>query len=425
MNKVAENSEAFETARKLASSALGFRSNGRVMEPTTSSIAEGYREIQLELVQKSKDGSGNVPREVTPEALTKIGEFTGTHLVKLVCARIDSKKSGTVLLVRPKGQNRHTDLYPSNDAATTPFAKLVHRPMEIKGFEARSLAAHILEPDEVSPKVKEAFTEVFGAAPLDALIETLMSGPRPVTKLPAKNFPIIFLPDPTNPESEDGIQVTPLSPAALLRDMSDLDWKVGQAFSAALKARTEEKKAAEKEDRKPVLVPLPPRGDWSRHAISAKPQNISGKIPKERKRLQVRLPEALNDFEAGLWRFLSGGAFPKIDDPQLEEYVWDYVDRLAAEETYSDPNIRRALDWSATRVLQTAYDFMADTVVELQALSQEEGIDGAQALKRLPRIDDLILSSGYWAREKPRSIDQVRKALSGSHFSKMKEAASK
>lgn len=407
---------------KFKSDALGFRSNGRVMTPDQSSIKDGYREIRLalvmgggtakpedtqakreEILQKRKD------RIPTPEKMAAVAKGTGTHLVKLVSTKADMKATGVVLRHTPNRGNSVGGLYPTVNSADIPTAKLLHRPMEIEGFEARSLADHILQPDDVTDILFQAFASVFGEDCLIAARDALREDPVEVSILPTRNFPIVFAPY----SSGIDIQITPMSPASLMDDMQDFYFKRSAIFGDAKKKQDAEKKKAGWDENTP-LPPLPKLGDWTEQHLSYQPQNISGKTPAKRRRLMARFPDAMSNYTAQMWRMAKSGKFPNIDDHQLEDYMLEYVKRIDRREKYENADMKRGLDWHGQRLAAMAFDFIADVLTEYKEFLEENDIPDAKD-PDVPPVRDLIFRSRYWGEKKAPA---VRNALASVHFSK-------
>ena len=182
----------------------------------------------------------------------RICEKSGSHLIKLVSPRVDGEHA--VLRVDAPNSNRKSTLLPSVNASDIPYCKVVFRPLEIEGVPAMSVVDHILNPEGHSERVLGDFATVFGDDVLAVMREVLLSPPNIPLKLGAGEFPIIFVPRPGGGD----LQVTPVSPATSFMGMKRVTDHYFQ------KAQSE--------------TPRPPRGRWTRQAISSKPQNISGAI---------------------------------------------------------------------------------------------------------------------------------------------------
>lgn len=394
-------------AKKAVKNTWSFWADDPAISNDQASISAFYADL------RSKSDPEKLP---TPEIMEAMASQTGTHLVKLVSPKINSRVTGTVLSFQDPEANHIGELYPSVDSKNIPFAKLLHHPVNITGSGPRSLADHILCPDDNTECVKNAFAESFGAECLAVIYEALHAGPSEVTSLPARNFPIIFTP---NPKGGD-LQLTPLSPAHLMREMYDLEFKTRDLFFEAISRNKDEKATAKAEGRDAVLEDIPAKGDWSEQTLSSQPQNISGKIPVKRLRFDARVPQVLQNYEAGIWSLMHGGKFPKIDDAGLQSNVIDYADRLAAHDKYNNQDTRRALDWCAEMIIGTAFDFIADVLNDLTDLKTSQGVTEVSEVNP-PILEDLIFSSFWWRDDR----DRVRSALSSEHFAKIKKGASK
>lgn len=282
----------------------------------------------------------------------------------------------------PQYANQRPDLVPSVNAADIPAAKIVFRPMEVLGHPTKSLVGHILNPDTISDRITEGFAAVFGADVLNALKSGLLAEPAPITQLPAAEFPVIFLPNPAGGD----LQATPVAPAAAYMAMRDV---------TAPYFRKQNKDG-----------PRVPRGSWSRQAVSAKPQNISGAIGGPRTRFHARFPRTLSRFDAGIHRYVAGGSFPQMPGVDIADWILSYANLLDREADYSNRDIRSGLDHLADRLIREALDFTNEIL--------------AEAIRMDPGAEDLpvpspgvILLRRRWSSD---DFDRARRALAGQHF---------
>ena len=143
------------------------------------------------------------PKGVTTSQIVDMGLKSGTHLLKTINAR--AEKDQAILRIQAT-KNYREDLMPSVPSASIPLAKLIFRPLRIDGYKPQSVVDAISNPNEISPQIKDAFAVVFGQDCLLALSSVITGEAPSVVKLPADNFPIIFLPDGNGGD----LQVTPV-----------------------------------------------------------------------------------------------------------------------------------------------------------------------------------------------------------------------
>jgi len=352
-------------------SVLSFRPIGKPIP--IDEVPQAYREMAEEY-----------GKPVTPEAMARVGAKSGSHLLKLISPRAAGDQS--VMRLPATDSNREPKLIPSVNAADIPVAKIAFRPLEVLGQPTRNLVQHILNPDDVSDHVTEAFASVFGADVLNALKAALSAAPAPITRLPGAEFPIVFLPNPAGGD----LQATPVAPAAAYMDMRDV---------IAPYYRKQEKDG-----------PKVPRGCWSRQAISAKPQNISGAIGGPRIRFHARFPQTLQRIKAEIYRFASGGRFPRMnreDAAEAAERVLRYADLLAREAEHSNQDIRNGLDNLADWMIAEAIGFIEEVMGEAVQLKPD-----ATNLKT-PSPGEVLLDCRY---ERNDDRLRARQVLSGPHF---------
>jgi hypothetical protein len=229
----------------------------------------------------------------------------------------------------------------------------------------------------------ESFTAVFGADVLDALKSSLAATPAPISRLPAAGFPIVFLPTPAGGD----LQATPLAAAAAYMAMREV---------IAPYYRKQEKDG-----------PKVPRGAWSRQAVSAKPQNISGAIGGSRIRFHARFPGTLNRLDAEIHRFVAGGSFPRMRGAEITEAVLQYADLLDRDAKYSNRDIRSGLEQRAESLIREVREFVED--IRAEAIL----VDPSATDLPVPPPDVLLLRR-RWPR--PDDLDRARQALTGAHF---------
>ena len=351
---------------------LSFKPLGRPLTPDT--LAEEFGLMRDEL-----------GKELTAEVATRICEKSGTHLLKLVCPKIDGGHA--VLTVNRGTSNRRPAPLPSVNAPDIPFCKLIYRPLELEGTEPMSVVDHVLNPTDQSGPVLDAFTDVFGAEVLEAIRDALL-GPAPVpTKLAAGNFPILFVPRPGGGD----LQITPVSPAQTFMGMK----RVTDPYF--LKAGSNR--------------PRPPRGRWDRQAISSKPQNISGAIGGPRVRFLATMPATMRQEAAELYRYVHGGGFPRWRDEEVRVWVLRYADMLEADLTFNNKDTRAALDRTADRLIRDALTFREEILGDAKNLSDQIG---ATTLLPPPPGPAQILIRRAWGSDE--AFGRARNALTSPHF---------
>jgi hypothetical protein len=324
-------------------------------------------------------------KNLTPEIAARVCEKSGTHILKLISPRLD----GDHAVLRLASQsNQKAAVIPSVNAPDIPYAKVIFRPLEIVGNPAKSVVDHILNPEDYSDRVLDAFASVFGLDVLDAIRDTLLADAPAPTKLGAGEFPIVFVPNPNGGD----LQVTPVAPAYAFMGMK----QVTEPFF--------QKKSAEN--------PTPPRGRWTKQAVSSKPQNISGAIGGPRVRFLATLPEVMRTEEADLYRFVHGGGFPAWREEGVDTRVLRYADMLDGDLRYNDMNTRAALDRIADRLIADADAFLRETLSDARDLALRSGKEGFSS-KETPGVARLILNRRWGS---PDLKDRARKALTSPHF---------
>lgn len=329
---------------------------------------------------------GQLKQKLTPAVAQRVCEKSGTHLLKLVSPRADGEHA--ILKIQDSSANRRTRPIPSVNAADIPFAKVLYRPLEIRGHPTRTLVDDVLNPDNASDRVTAAFAAVFGEDVLEKVRATLLGDPKPVEKLAAGEFPIIFIPRPGGGD----IQITPVSPATSYMDMKTV---ISPFFEKQIK------------DGPKVL-----RGKFQKQAISSKPQNISGAIGGPRVRLFAEMPPDLGQSEAELYRFVRGGSFPRWRDSEVAVWVLRYADMVEADKEYNNKDTRAALDRTADRLIHDADQFIEEILLEARQMAADDGIDPTTL--KLPPTPGTILLRRRWGRAD--DFQKARRALSSAHF---------
>ena len=311
---------------------------------------------------------------------TALAQGAGTHLLKLITARAEISQS--VLRAALPGSNETPPFQASVDVKLFAPAGILLDQLNVRGYPPRRLLDHLTTPDDLSPKVCAAFEEVFGSDALDALREALRSEARPITKLPAAEFPIVFVPHPGGGD----LQITPLAPAdahANFRRVTD------PFFEEAQEGR-----------------PVPRRGRWHKQTLSGKSQNIGYAIPSVRRRFRATMPNVMGREDAVLYAWLKGGPFPRWTDPEVSESVLRYADLLERTRTYSNSDIRAGLDAWADALIRGARAFRTEMLAEA-ALH----VDDVE-LRKTPSEADIILRRRWKGDEESRA----RGALASEHF---------
>lgn len=354
---------------------LSHRPLGRVLTP--DSVQDEFALIRQAWENEKKA----LP---TAEEFRRVGRGSGTHLLKLISPLVPADQA--VLRFSAPGSNSRPAYMPSLDAKMAAVAKIVYRPLEIDGASTRSLVEHILMPDELSAAACGAFAEVFGQEALDALRSALLNPLPVVRRLPAAEFPIIYLPRPGGGD----LQATPVAPA----EAYVLHGRVTAPFF--------QQGAAEEGGTR--------RGHWHKQHVSAKPQNISGAIGRSRTRFMATLPKLFAPFDAALYRYARGGAFPPWNDVSVAEAVEGYANRLHAILDHSNKDIRKGLVQRADDLILGARRHAKDVLDEIAGF----GIEGAP--KPPPRIADIILDRSWPGGRDGEAFAKAVQALASDHF---------
>ena len=351
---------------------LSFKPLGRPLKPDT--LAEEFRLMRDEL-----------GKELTAEVATRICEKSGTHLLKMGSPRADGDHA--VLTVKAGNGNRRPAPLPSVNAPDIPFCKLIYRPLEIEGAEPMSVVDHVLNPEDHTGPVLEAFAAVFGEDVLDAIRTALIIEPRTPLKLAAGNFPVVFVPRPGGGD----LQLTPVAPAQTFMGMK------------RVKNRYFDKPT---EDR-----PRPARGRWHAQAISSKPQNISGAIGGPRVRFLATMPATMRQEAAELYRYVHGGGFPRWRDEEVGVWVLRYADQLEADLTYNNQDTRAAMDRTADRLIRDALVFRDEILEDAKNLAAS--LSASPELKAPPGPAQILIRRAWGSDQ---DFGRARKALTSPHF---------
>ncbi len=144
---------------------------------------------------------------LTAAVAGRVCQKSGSHLLKMVSARTDGDQA--CLYFEASKTNERPKIIPAVDAKDIPFCKVLYRLLEIVERSSRSVIDEIMNPDDISNDILDAFASVFGQEVLDAVRDALLYRPKRVIKLAAGEFPIIFAPRPDRSD----LQITPVSPA--------------------------------------------------------------------------------------------------------------------------------------------------------------------------------------------------------------------
>ncbi|TGN68553.1 hypothetical protein E4L95_00960 [Paracoccus liaowanqingii] len=316
-----------------------------------------------------------------PATFLAVAQGSGTHILKLLNSSVAGENN--VLRLAPAGVNRRQRYLPSVNAAITPYAKIIHRPIAIIGREGnKSLVDHIVEPDEVSPVIFESFSRAFSPESLE-LIRTEILEPRTeVTALYGANFPIVYGP---SPEGGD-IQITPISSLHSLN-----------VFRRA-------------------VLPSPGSGErvsLANQELSAKPQNISSAISGRRYRFMARFPRPLNENDASVRRMVMGSHVPSMTmDQTLQDLLIHYGKlhrKIDSEEDFSNRSMRAGLARLGAYLVEMLHTHIEDLRESALAL------DPNFKMREFDPVN--LLLGGSW-KDKDERI-RVRSALSAPGFRKL------
>ena len=350
---------------------LSYKPTGRIIE------IDGI-ETEFRLMQ------GALGAPLTPEAAESVALVSGTHLLKAVTPR--AEKGQAVLRIASPDNPVPADLHPSVDAKSIPLAKVIFRPLEIRGYTPMSVAGAILEGGGAAERILDAFATVFGQDCLEALRAALEAGPPEITTLPLGEFPIVFAPTPGGGD----LQVTPVSPISTF-----------MGFKAMTSPYFEKQKAGE---------PAVPRGKFTNQSVSSQMQNISGRIGGNRQRFLASMPDPVSRSAAQLNRFARGGRFPRWDAPGLDAWIRHYAKLAGSREKVRTEEIRIAMDRIARRLVEDALAWIDDILEEARALAEEQGITAPHG--PVPGPVAVLLDRPWSESDRPK----IRRALNGEHF---------
>jgi hypothetical protein len=339
-----------------------------------NAIADELRLMQLQL-----------KAPMTTEIVSRVCEKSGSHLLKLVSARADGDEA--CLYIGSPSAKRQPKMLPSTNAPDIPYCKVIYRPLEIIGYSTRCIVDDVMNPDEASETILEAFASVFGEDVLSTMRVALLEKSKTVSKLAAGEFPIIFVPRPDGTD----LQVTPVSPATAFMGMK----RVIDALY----------------DRRRAESSKVPYGTFLNQSVSSKPQNISGAIGGPRRRIMAFMPAVLDQFDAEIHRYVLGGSFPRMRELAIADWVLRYADMLEADDRYNDKNTRAALNRTADRLIRNACDFIEETYDEAALVAQEIRAD-PDRLAAPPRPGHVLIRR-YWPAD---TFAKARKALTSPHF---------
>lgn len=368
-NDTSTNSEIGQVSKKPDKQyLLSFKPTGRIL---TLNNLEGEFRLMKSLF----------PKGVTISQIKDMGLKSGTHLLKTINAR--AEKDQAILRIQTI-KNYREDLMPSVPSASIPVAKLIFRPLEIEGYEPQSVVDAISNPNEISPQIKNAFAKVFGLDCLDALSSVIIGDAPLVVRLPADNFPIIFLPDGNGGD----LQVTPVSPAASYMDMTSIS-------------------APYRKFRKRSDPPFP-RGKWARQAALAQMQNISGMIYGDRFRFLAELPLPMQRSSVEIFKYVKGGRFPSFRDASIADKVIRLDDLVETSKTVNSKNIRDGAKNLAKWLIEDALNFADDILSEALIAHQEHGTGHLSP----PPLPESIIMGRWWGP----NFDRARRVLRSSLF---------
>ncbi|MCE6958516.1 hypothetical protein LAZ40_05560 [Cereibacter sphaeroides] len=278
----------------------------------------------------------------SPEKVAAVAAASGTHLLKMLNKNVPL---GNHVLRAGPGDGSRGRFLPSPNAADSPIAKMLFRPIAVTGVSGqRTLVDHIVNPDELSPDVLDAFSSVFGPECRTALDDALAEDRVTVDSLHDENFPIVFVPG-----ADGDVQLTPIPAAdtwfAVKEVMDDYFRKVREG---------EEYMAVRRGARR------------TRQEVSSKMQNISPALGGRRIRFLATFPGTMTASEAGVWRYARGGRAPMLQHPEVADLARAYL-RLHLTQAgsgeadgYSNRDIREGARNLARWLVALARDFIAE-----------------------------------------------------------------
>ena len=120
-----------------------------------------------------------------------------------------------------------------------------------------------------------------------------------------------------------------------------------------------------KQDRKDGLPAV--YGEWSNLSFSDKPQNMIVGAPITRTRFRAAFPAVLNEVAAQIWKFKSGGSFPRFFECETIDSLIDYANeavRLEDPKQFRGGRVMEAHQNRAEYIARRASEFIADIVLE-------------------------------------------------------------
>ena len=343
-----------------------------------------------ELIDEFRLIRDTLPKTLTPEIANRIGQKSGSHLLKFISPRADGSQA--CLIFQPFRGEGTIEIWPSTNAPDIPFAKVLFRPIGIEGHTDRGFRCvidEIIRPDSLSEDVLDAFKKVFGQDVFDAIRDGLLSNHK-VRQLPDKEFPIVFVPNPFGGD----LQITPVSPAASIEAIYQATGYFRKKEEAQFK--------------------VPPR-KLNEKLISDKPQNVSGKLHKKHHGLYLlgEMPEVLSASRSEMFRYIHGGKFPRWRDPAVVDWTIRYADMLDREAKYSDMNTRKALRKVADVLIDDARTFIEETNLEAMKIAASLEKEIPSITVNQSAIVSLILHRHWGTDHKHR---KAKVALHDSRF---------
>lgn len=349
-------------------------------------------EEQKKIQEAAKKGKTRQPQTIDPEKFSKVvAKNSGTHLLK--SRKSDFGGSEVVLRLAAPGQNSMEDFLPSINAGDMVYAKILYRPIEIEGHaRVASLIDHLLQQDDYSPAIFDAFTAVYGKDVLADIRDEICAPAGFVRDLPAKNLATVFV-----PAFDGDVQITPVHPARAFLHM--------QRIRASFFVRKTE------DDDAPRRF-----GTFSLQAVSSKIQNISGAYAGERVRFHAEFPNVMTMDQAQIYRFAMGGRQPSIIEDGIADRFESYISLMETWSTYHSPQIKASLDRLAKSMIRIALEIAQDIGDEARRLNPD--FDGSI------NIPDLILSTMRFEKNEKGNVlrSKARAVLKDIHFRKILES---
>jgi len=312
-----------------------------------------YGEDELEKL--FSDMKSNYKSAVNPKRFGVALLSLGTHAPKLNSSR--SPMRGTFL---PQSfGNRKPKIAASGNAADAAYMLTLLRPILVIGHPGEaSLFERLTQGDILLSPMLDAFETVFGSDARRELEDAGKEWAKPrKNQLHGENFPIFFIPG----ENGRDLQV---SPAGRIEAFHNMD---------AIKSRMIKQAQEDRKEKRPASF-----GSWSSLSMASRSMNAIVGSADARIRFKVKPPKALGQFEAELYRYRKGGAFPVLRDdvllPAVVEYAIEVI-RLEDPKQYRGGNVLRALDNRAMFLARSAVRFIDEVLSE--AGDPEEGKERA------------------------------------------------